>query len=252
MNRLFDTVSNNLNLKGLFGGTSGCIPLIGVWSVRGHPHPNQQSRNCNNFILNSIELSQHQKIQKIILVARWDYYIDSLNSGDFNDITDSSMDFGGVEKARDLYAKYVLDTFNTYSNLGKEVVVVFQVPNQEVSIQRLVEDLMQQPSVKMIARLLHKFENIGISEADHLKRQELGKYSWREILTSHKNRNLLTVVDPTSYFCENGTCPILNSGGAFYTDTNHASDYGLLRLEPEIRAILNPKTHIDDGSDILQ
>ena len=239
--RIFDTVSKDLKIKGLFGGTSGCPPLIGIWPVRGHPHPNQQSRTCYNFIKNSVELSQKLKIDRIILVARWDYYIDSLNSGAFTDITDSSMDFGGVEKARATYEKFVFDTFNQYSRLGKEVVVFFQVPNQDISINRILEKLMQQSSIKQRAHTLESLKNTGVIQVQHLKRQHLAQKPWKEILMNHQNSNLLKIVDPTTYFCKQGFCPILSSDGAFYTDANHASDFGLLRLEPEIRAIFTHK-----------
>ncbi|MEX0334991.1 acyltransferase family protein, partial [Vibrio tubiashii] len=73
---LLNKISTTHGLRGVFGGNSGCPPLLDIYPARGFPHPNDWSKRCFDFNKNGLKLVKSHNLKTVILVARWDYYVD--------------------------------------------------------------------------------------------------------------------------------------------------------------------------------
>ncbi len=233
---LLDKISRQLGLKGVFGGISGCPPLLGVYPMRGSPHPSELSKRCFGFNQNGFDLVRTSGIKKVFLIARWDYYVDGSDVGDLNNISDASLKFGDIEETREVYNSAVENTYAAYEKLGVKVVVLLQVPHQKINVKRLFESFLNEPSLSARKIRIELAINDGVSRSDHLFRQSIASSSWLELPSEDAN---LVVIDPTDEFCSDIICPIMDETSAFYTDYDHASEFGFSRLENKIRSIID-------------
>ena len=226
---LLNKIGLEKNLKGAFGGNSGCPPLLGVFPVRGQPHPNDEAKLCFSFNQHGFEMIKLQDIKTVILIARWDYYVDGGNTGSLNEITDESLIIGDINAIRQLYAESVRKTFELYKKEGVKVVVLLQVPHQNINIKQFLEGAFSKNKFQK-GEELEIFSNDSIQTKDHRKKQEIASSPWLQLAKNNDLKDLI-VIDPTNIFCEAGHCPFMSKGDAFYTDHDHPSEIGFARLE---------------------
>ena len=169
-------------------------------------------------------------MKTVFLVARWDYYVDGANTGQLNNISDLSFEFGDINKTRKLYKTAVKKTFDAYKALGVRIVVVLQVPHQKRNIKRFLEKLMTIKEVEDRDAMFGNALNQGVSLKNHLQRQKIASSAWKELLTE-LNKDHLIIIDPTEAFCDAQKCPFVTEDYAIYTDYDHASERGYDRLE---------------------
>jgi len=234
---LLNKISNRFGMKGIFGGNSGCLPLLGIYPLRASPHPSDWSKRCYGFNQNGYEFVKINDVKTVFLVARWDYYVDGANNGSLNNISDASLEFGDINQTRRVYKEAVKRTFEAYRALGVKVVVVLQVPHQNINVKRFLEDLL---GVSNIAELKRKFSEAtfnGVAREDHLKRQKIASSAWRELAVAYSESELI-VIDPTADFCSADRCEFINEHFAVYTDFDHASEQGYDRLEAKFAKAL--------------
>ena len=227
---LLNKISNKYGMKGIFGGSSGCLPLLGIYPSRGSPHPSDDSKRCYGFNQNGYEFVKINNLKTVFLVARWDYYVDGANTGQLNNISDLSFEFGDINKTRKLYKTAVKKTFDAYKALGVRIVVVLQVPHQKRNVKRFLEKLMTIKEVEDRDAMFGKALNQGVSLKNHLQRQKIASSAWKELLTE-LNKDHLIIIDPTEAFCDAQKCPFVTEDYAIYTDYDHASERGYDRLE---------------------
>jgi hypothetical protein len=234
---LLNEISLELGLRGLFAGISGCPALIGVYPDRGQPHPNYQSRKCYNINKNALELAKNLSIKNVILASRWDYYVDGSESGSLNRISDDQLALSGRNESRKVYNNAVNNTVRSYDTTEARLLVLLQVPHQEISAKRIVENLMMASTKEMKQSVLEQAMLSFVSLEQHFRRQRVANDSWLTLAKDYRYKKLV-LVDPTPAFCENDTCPILNEKTTFYVDSDHASRSGMLRLKDEFTSIL--------------
>ena len=227
---LLNDISIQYNKKGLFGGNSGCLPLIGIYSFRGNPHPTNWSKKCYNFNQNGYELAKKNKIKYVILIARWDYYVDGSDKGELNNITDTSLEIGDVTHARRIYKEAIKNTLNLYSNIGTKVIVMLQVPHQNIDINPFLENLFNIESNSERKEMINKLVNNGINLDEHFSRQAIASSTWKKFSNEIYGENELYLIDPSEEFCNKLNCPIISENYSFYTDRDHASKIGFARL----------------------
>jgi len=227
---LLTKISNRFGLKGIFGGNSGCPPLLGVYPLRGNPHPNDWSKRCYGFNQNGFDFVKKNSVETVFLVARWDYYVDGANTGELNNISDESLEFGDITQTRGVYKEAVHRTFEAYRSLGVKVVVVLQVPHQNINIKRFLESLLASKSLAERKSQFDKSLSMGVPLDEHLDRQRIASSEWKELSQKYSNSELI-VIDPTSNFCADDRCAFITEKFALYTDDDHASEKGYDRLE---------------------
>lgn len=227
---LLSKISNRFGLKGIFGGNSGCPPLLGIYPLRGFPHPNDWSKHCYDFNQNGYDFVKNNSVKTVFLVARWDYYVDGANKGALNNISDVSLEFGDITQTRRVYKEAVYRTFQAYRALGVKVIVVLQVPHQNINVKRFLESLLAEESIVERKRQFDKASSMGVPRDEHLDRQKIASSVWTELSYKYSNRELI-VIDPTSNFCDDDRCAFITEEFAIYTDYDHASEKGYERLE---------------------
>ncbi len=228
---LLNKISNQFGLKGIFGGNSGCPPLLGIYPLRGSPHPNDWSKRCYGFNQNGYDFVKNNDVKTVFLVARWDYYVDGANKGELNNISDVSLEvFGDITQTRKVYKEAVDRTVEAYRTLGTKVVVVLQVPHQKINVNRFLESLLGEESLAERKKQFNKALSMGVSRDEHLERQKIASSAWTELGDKYSNTEL-TIIDPTSDFCDDERCAFITEEFAIYTDFDHASEHGYDRLE---------------------
>ena len=223
-------ISNRFGLKGIFGGNSGCPPLLGVYPLRGNPHPNDGSKRCYGFNQNGFDFVKKNSVDTVFLVARWDYYVDGANKGALNNISDESLEFGDIAQTRKVYKEAVNRTFEAYRSLGVKVVVVLQVPHQNINVKRFLEALLATQNSDDRNMQFAKALSMGVPRDEHLDRQKIASSAWKELSNKYDNNELI-VIDPTSKFCDDDRCAFITEDFAIYTDYDHASEKGYDRLQ---------------------
>lgn len=227
---LFNKISAQFGLKGIFGGSSGCPPLLGIYPLRGRPHPNDSSKRCYGFNQNGYEFVKDNDIKTVFLIARWDYYVDGANKGALNNISDTSLEFGDINETRRVYKEAVKRTFEAYRALGVKVVVMLQVPHQNINVKRFLEELLGISSVEVRKGKFKKALGNGVQLEEHLQRQKIASSAWKELAGANSKSELI-LIDPTANFCSSDRCAFVEGEYALYTDDDHASEKGYERLE---------------------
>lgn len=235
---LLAKVAYDNNLKGLFGGNSGCPPLLGVYPLRGTPHPTDWSKRCFNFNKNGFEIVKERNIKTVFLVARWDYYVDGSNIGALNNISDDSLNFGDILLTRKVFQQGIERTLSEYSNIDAKIIVLLQVPHQNVNVRRFMEQLISIPSITERQIFLDNGMKQGVSREMHEARQFISVSSWISAVEKSQYENIF-IIDPTDNFCNEDFCPFITRSSAMYTDSDHASEHGILRLESKVLDFLN-------------
>lgn len=239
---LLHKIGIQYDLKGAFGGNSGCPPLLGIYPYRGKPHPNEQSQKCFAFNQDGLDLVKSQKIKTVILVARWDYYVDGADTGSWNNISDTSLMIGQIEDARNFYKQGIEKTFAEYQQLGTRMIVLLQVPHQNTNIKRFLEGLIKTGGSKQRAIKFEEGIADGVLRKDHLSRQLIASSSWLA-LSHDENSDQLIIIDPTDAFCGMDRCPYISEEFSLYTDFDHASAQGFERLEKQFVHALGLEMH---------
>lgn len=211
-------------------GSSGCPPLLGIYPLRDRPHPGPMSRRCYGFNQNGYEFVKTNGVKTVFLVARWDYYVDGADKGQLNAISDVSLKLPGISQTREIYNEAIKRTFNAYKALGVKVLVVLQVPHQDISVIRFLEDILGSDSIDERKRKFREAHAKGVKLEEHLQRQKIASSMWRK-LSKINNENELIVIDPTPEFCGVERCGFIEGDVALYTDITHASELGYDRLE---------------------
>ena len=231
---LLDKISKKHGLKGAFGGNSGCPPLLGIYPLRGKPHPNTWSKRCFGFNQNGFDLSKAYNIKTVFLIARWDYYVDGSNkrllNNALNNISDITLEFGDIEKTRQVFNDGITRTFEAYQKLGVKLVVLLQVPHQNTNIKRFLEGLFEMDSLKERKQKFSEASNHAVTRKEHLLRQKIASSKWLDLSLTMSSDNLV-IIDPTDEFCLSERCPFVTKEFAVYTYFDHSSQQGFNRLE---------------------
>ena len=229
---LLNKISLEHDLKGIFGGQSGCPALLGVYLLRDsiHSFPGDESITCHNFNQNGYEFVKANDIKTVFLIARWDYYVNGSDRGELLNISDSSLKLGDVFHARKIYRKAVKKTFYSYREIDVKVVVLLQVPHQLNDVGDFLTKIFKEDDHEYLKKMLIENLKMGVLREEHLSRQEIASSPWKELDLNFEDKHLF-IIDPTDVFCGIERCPYLTKEYAIYTDTHHASELGFDRLE---------------------
>tara|TARA_B100000035_G_C20658298_1_gene404145 strand:- start:171 stop:587 length:417 start_codon:yes stop_codon:yes gene_type:complete len=128
---------------------------------------------------------------------------------------------------RQIYNNGVKRTFDAYNNLDTKLVVMLQVPHQNINVKNFLESIIDDKNpMQKINEALDK----GVLLSDHLSRQIEASSKWKELGTSFKDSKFF-IIDPTDEFCNSINCPFITNEHSLYTDFDHASKVGLDRLK---------------------
>jgi len=221
---VFDKVANELGVSGGYAGVSGCIPFLGVHSLR----KDQNIKNCHELNKRVYKFIAENKIKTIFLAARWSYYTDGSYSGnDFSYIGLEKYSRKNKKQSRLAFEHGLEETFVSYQKLGVKIVVLEQVPQQMLLPEKAYsfiynnndysDEYMREMSVSIVKhRALQRFSMDVFS-----KYADISKLGFEDIL------------------CDDDKCLLGNQQYSFYFDDDHLSLIGASLLENKFRDALS-------------
>ena len=162
----------------------------------------------------ALELIESKKVKKVIIVANWDFYLNSKSRYKHAAIGEETM-------AVPFLVSKTVDYL-----LRKNIKVIFlgPVPVYDKNVPK----------------------NYALTEKNHGAHQETNllkqKAKYQQLIdalrpfTSHED---FKYVDVLSWFCKNGPCTYHNDEKFLYFDSNHLSRYGALYFKDEINASIH-------------
>lgn len=210
-----------------FGGAAGCPPLLGGYVLAGNGLP----EDCARLAQRQLAQARRDRPAVVWLVGRWSLYAteDPLGLPGHYLLADrpAPWRWSRADSRRTL-AVLMGRTVDAYRALGVQVVVVDQVPNQSVRVDRLRKWLAHRDGAKGLA------EQIRASSLDGpgLARQ---RESYAAALVEAKAHGAL-VLSLDEPFRQGDRYLWGRPGEAWYRDASHLSTVGALRLAPALVA----------------
>ncbi len=205
-------VEKNINIQ--FTGTSGCPSLLGIQSMRGEQ--NIDKYNCselNERIFNHIKDS---KIKNVLLINRWLYYTDSLSRpSEWNPIArDINMPVSRESSTKDLIWA-VQNTVLRYSSIGVNVIFIEDNPQQTWD---------PKDALRKVGAIENRILKLSVKLEEHVNNQ-------RPINEVIRNSGAKSI-SFDEILCNGKICPLVDNSKFLYSDDDHLSVEGSLRIYP--------------------
>jgi len=205
-------------LSGHQAGRGNCAPLIGVTMISG-----ESGRRCRDFNDEIAKIATQRNIRTVILSARWAAYAEGTHfSVDEGSPTiflkDDSSDKSDRRQNARVFSRGLERTVAALAQAGKNVVIVASVPEMRFSVPHA------------LARM-HMF-NLEID-----MRLELTDYLQRQIHVFSELERMqklygAKIIYPHQMLCTKGYCEVTRDGMAYYSDSNHLTEFGARLLRP--------------------
>ena len=221
---VLSAIAEEKNLKGIFTGFSGCIPLLDIYTIRG----DQVENNCkklNEKLFNFIKIN---KIKKIFLVSRWSYYTDgTYDKSNFSLISKDKAFASNPQKSREAFKYGFKKTIERYNKIKVKVIFIHQVPLQLFAARNIYLNAIKKDKLNYEKYLY----NFSVDYKKHLSLTEFVRNNVNLI----ENHPLFEAINPDKFFCDSRKCIIGSQEGSFYSDAGHLSIYGSLKLKNIIK-----------------
>ena len=212
----FEKYAKKNNLKGIYFGYSGCVPLLDVYSIRS----DQNIRNCKRLNSDVSKIVEKLKIKNLILISNWTYYTDGgYQSNKLSLLSKVPNIQSNKNLSRDAFSYGLKKTIERYSSLGTNLILIKQTPEQKYNSKHLyykIAKLKDEDKLK-------KIKSFSISNNEHLKLQKFVNKKF-DLYVNKKNINF---IDLNSRFCNKNSCYIGSKDGSFYIDKSHISNFGI-------------------------
>jgi len=195
-----------------FTGTSGCPSLLGIQSLRGQAGIEKYNcRELNERIFNYVKNSG---IKNVILINRWTYYTNSISRpSEFNPIAKvTNIPVDKVSSTNDLVWA-IQNTVKRYTDIGVKVIFVEDNPQQ----------LHEPKDVLRKGRAVHEeYINLSVSREEHRKNQKF--------VNDIIRRTGAQTINFDDILCTEEICPLVDNLKFLYSDDDHLSVDGSLKL----------------------
>ena len=215
-----EMISKARNLELTYAGYSGCPPLIDVYPKR----TDQNNKNCNLLNEKVIQYITENRYDYAFLAARWTYYTEGAYAdGGIQYLVSQESEEKNRNNSIIAFKKGIKATFKRYSETKVKVVVMLQVPMQELQPQNIYYSSMVSGNLKQ--EMLNK-KSISITK--HMNFQEMTN---KIIIDEASGYSNIIVIDPTKEMCGKSTCPVGDETSSYYFDDDHLSIYGNYKLK---------------------
>lgn len=207
----FDLLGKERNLKIIRIGAGGCPPILNTYVLKGHREPSY----CKEIALKQFKFVRENNIKNIVLIAKWQSYANDSNLGEkANSKRNKAASFLAFKNG-------LKTTVEKYQSLGVKVWIMYQAPQQSVSVNQLYyklsnDDLNDLEKSKLIASYSIPYEK-------HMMNQLLS----RDAIDSTNS----FVINPDKILCGSKTCLAGTPSEPFYRDKDHLTPYGALLLK---------------------
>tara|TARA_B100001057_G_scaffold92655_1_gene88900 strand:+ start:687 stop:2735 length:2049 start_codon:yes stop_codon:yes gene_type:complete len=211
--------------KGIITGYAGCPGFLGVQSIR----PNIKSHNCKLLSEKVYDFIKENKIKKLYLVGRWNYYTgDSYNRREFQPITTTDNFFSNVSNSKKAFLNGLENTINAYQSIGVDLVFVHQVPTQLYDPKFVYLNSYNFTERKLDLNKLNEFS------VDFNKNLDSQKFIRENINILKKKGYKFKVIDLNDVICDKNKCYIGDKDSSYYADNDHLSFEGAKLLQNKI------------------
>lgn len=211
----FDEAGTISNQRGYFTGAYNCPPLIGIYVLRR----GQSENDCHALNTRVYEYVKANKIAKVFLVSRWSFYTDGGYDG--ADATWISLDKDSrrsKEISRAAFQAGLKATVDAYANLGTQLYVVAQIPQQKIQLQETYYNLYADDEKKVGQQI----EQLSVSKTEH---EQLQTYA-NSLFKKYEHDGKLKLLNFDELFCAKEKCRIGTATKSYYYDNNHLSTEG--------------------------
>lgn len=198
-----------------------CIPVLNVYQV----NENDSLASSNCYISNQeiVKLIAQRQIKNIILASFWSQFTEGrefrMEGAGQRDpfYADQQTKSTSSTQAKKVFKRNFILTLNKLKELGTNVWIVKQVPAHRYWIaNQLAKVLKYGGDTKKIGRPLSEYNE---------------RLLFINTVFNNLNMNNVHFLDPSAMLCDKHFCYGVNNGHALYSDFNHLSYYGALRLE---------------------
>jgi peptidoglycan/LPS O-acetylase OafA/YrhL len=219
-----ETLASTYRLKGLFGGTSGCLPFLGAFPARDRA----SVERCRLLNEHSMQMAKQLNVHHLILVARWTYYTQVDPNDQFQAVTSAAHRSISVAESRAVFAEQLRSTVNVYAGIGVSVYVVLQVPQQRLDPQSFIFR-------KSLPAFLGGIDAKLTGTLDFAKHQQDQRFVDGVF---DANAGIRTF-DPASVLCPDAsTCLMFAGGRSLYFDATHLNVDGAKYVSGALEPIL--------------
>ncbi|MFQ3191548.1 MAG: peptidoglycan/LPS O-acetylase OafA/YrhL [Paraglaciecola sp.] len=205
-----DKSAKENGVNGFYFGRGGCLPLLDVHQIR------QEYRGCVEEGEKVLDfMKNHPEISTVILVARWAQYSTGVRykgaPGHDTYIKDSLTIETSFAENKDVFLRGFERTLARLDDMGKDIVLVSQVPETEYDI----------PAVSARLHIFEREMNLKSLFKDYIQRQEYVNL----IMEQLDNEYPITLVRPELAICDSVECNVFDSGIPIYRDNNHLARF---------------------------
>lgn len=229
----------------LLAWSGGCPTLFDIKKTET-ASTNAEDALCtiHNEAIKSLIKRDADKIDAIVLIGRWSYYIHGKGYGvDSHNLI--SIDYSDKNKQKELgnspkFTTVFESTLREIQQTGIEVFVLEQVPEftQFDSRKHAIELLSGSSSIDEVINqyTVEEYSNVIYRQSSVIKLlNRMDKEGVSRTLHTHK------------YFCNDSTCSTIQDTTPIYFDNNHLSTYGATQLSHVFKPVL---THINKSNGI--
>ena len=215
-----ETLATQHHLRGLFAGTSGCPPFLGMTPSRD----SVSATRCRSLNEKSLQFARDLGIRQVVLIARWNYYTGLGPDGHFQAITNAAHPVASIAASRAVFAEQLRATVQAYARIGAATDIVLQVPQQRTD----PEGFLYRKSLPVMLGGLSGQIAGTLDLAQHRRDQRYAE----EVFARTTG---IRTFDPAPLLCrDSGTCLMFLDGRSLYYDTTHLSVVGAQYVAPAL------------------
>lgn len=210
-----DIRAKSLNIPGWYVGYSRCPALTGAVPIQRVPddHP------CVRIADAVFDLVRSNQIKNVVLVSRWDSYIDGWDRASSETKQDLTISFSAPDgrfTGQEAFRRALRETLRRFRALGVNVWIVEQVPPQLIDIpSALAKAVVFNRNPELLRRPFNDIEE--------------RRHAAASLFAEYAGSPGVFFIDPAQIFCPDKTpCLVAASGHALYSDGNHLSVFGAL------------------------
>lgn len=203
----------------LFAGTSGCPPLLGIQAIRGEA--DIQKNNCQKLNERVFEYVRDNKIEAVLLIARWSYYTGgTTHPTEFSFISMDSSKKASKEFSRASFEYGLNQTIRRYNAIGVHIYLFEDNPQQLYDPKTILR------KSGLTDRLINKY---AVTTAEHHTNQ-----SWISNQFKRIANDVSGIINFDDALCNRDLCPLVKNGEFLYYDDDHLSIAGSMKIYHKI------------------
>lgn len=205
---------------------SGCPGLLNVDVLDGFFYRDVCRRVANS----AFEYVKDHNIKTVFMIARWSLYTNGSYTG--NEIyllSKENSNLSSTEKSRINFQEALLTTAKAYRNIGVDLIVLAQVPEQKIDVKKAYYKILK---IDAESERNSQIDQLSVKHYEHNSLQEFN----RQIFKAYEKRGLLTFLEIDDLFCDLQRCEIGTAQVPYYKDTNHLSAFGARQLFTHIES----------------